>query len=74
VTRGRLRQLLEDPKVWRHVHAALTVAWFCAVVPTLLWWSESVLWVALMSCWANAAAHFSAWQGARGEEHQDEAR
>lgn len=61
-----------DPKTWRHVHACLTIIWFIAVVPTLLWLSESVLWVALMSCWANAAAHFSAWQGARGEDKQSD--
>ncbi|GJF06691.1 hypothetical protein [Pseudonocardia sp. D17] len=63
-----IRQAFHNPKTWRRVHAALTVAWFAAVVPTLLVWSDSVLWVALMSCWANAAAHFSAWQGARAEE------
>lgn len=65
-----LRKLARDPKTWRRVHATLTIAWFAAVIPTLLVWSESVLWVALMSCWANAAAHFSAWQGARAEEHE----
>jgi predicted ferric reductase len=59
---------MDDPKAWRHVHATLTVVWFLAVVPTMLWLKESVLWVALMSCWANAAAHFSAWQGSRSED------
>jgi hypothetical protein len=68
--KANLRKIERDPTTWRRVHAVFTVLWFGAVVPTLLWWSESVLWVALMSCWANAAAHFSAWQGARGEEHQ----
>lgn len=55
------------PAAWRKIHAGLTVAWFLAIVPTLLWWRESVLWVALMSAWANAASHFGAWQAARAE-------
>lgn len=66
-----LRERFADPKTWRHFHAALTVAWLLAVIPTVLWWRESVLWVALMSAWANAAAHFSAWQGSRAEDNQD---
>lgn len=53
---------------WRRVHALLTVAWFLAIIPTVLWWRESVLWVALISCYANAAAHFSAYQGSRAED------
>jgi hypothetical protein len=65
-----LHDRLADPRTWRHVHAALTACWFLAIIPTLLWWSESVLWVALMSCWANAAAHFAAWQGSRAEAEQ----
>lgn len=63
---------LKDPQKLRHVHAVATVAWFAAVVPTVVWWKDSVLWVALMSCWANAAAHFSAWQGARSEEASEQ--
>lgn len=59
---------LEEPSKLRRFHAVATVAWFIAVLPTVLWWKDSVLWVALMSCWANAAAHFAAWQGARSEE------
>jgi hypothetical protein len=65
-----MAKVLENPKTWRHVHATLTLLWFIAIIPTLLWWRESVLWVALMSCWANAAAHFSAWQGSRAEDEE----
>lgn len=67
-----MRLSIPGPEKFRHVHATLTLLWFVAIVPTLLWWSESVLWVALMSCWANAAAHFSAWQGSRAEQSNDE--
>lgn len=59
---------ISGPTTWRHVHATLTFVWFLLVIPTVIFWAESVLWVALISCYANAAAHFSAWQGSRAEE------
>lgn len=48
-------------------HAVATMAWLTLVVPTLLWWRQSILWVALMSVWANVASHWSAWQASRAE-------
>lgn len=34
--------------------------WLMLVIPTLLIWRNSILWVALMSVWANFAASFAA--------------
>lgn len=52
------------PAVWwreaawgRRGHACAVVLWVGLIVPTLLFWSDSVLWIALMSIWANIAAH-----------------
>lgn len=50
------------------LHLALVFAWAALAVPTVLWWADSVLWVGLMSLWANAAAHWSAYQGACAEK------
>lgn len=55
----------------KRVHGVMTVLWLLLAVPTVLWWGESVMWVALMSVWANVAGHFSGWQGARAEEAAD---
>lgn len=55
----------------RRFHAIATVVWLTLVIPTLLWWSKSILWVGLMSVWANVASHFGAWQGARAEDAAD---
>lgn len=52
----------------RRIHAALTFAWLLFGIPTLLWWKESILWVAVMSLYANVAGHWAAYQGARAEE------
>ena len=53
---------------WRRLHLVMTVVWFSLVVPTVIFWADSVLWVALISCYANAVGHFSAWQATRAEE------
>jgi fatty acid desaturase len=59
-------------RVFLWVHAILTVVWALLAVPTLVWWKESILWVALMSLYANFVGHFSAWQAVRAEEAQRE--
>jgi hypothetical protein len=61
-----------NARAWAKLHATLTVVWVFLIAPTLLWWRDSVLWVALMSLWANIAAHWSAWQGARAERANDD--
>jgi hypothetical protein len=53
---------------WTRVHLWLTVAWALALVPTVLWWQDSVLWVAVTSIYGNVATHWGAWQAARAEE------
>jgi hypothetical protein len=48
-------------------HLAMVIVWTMLLVPTLLWWKNSILWVCLMSDYALIAAHWSAYQGARAE-------
>lgn len=52
----------------RRFHLCATATWGVLIVPSVLWWSQSIMWVVLMSAWANFASHFAAWQAARGEE------
>jgi hypothetical protein len=51
----------------RRVHLALTVLWLILVIPTVLWWKTSILWVGLCSCYANAIGHAAAYSGQRAE-------
>lgn len=51
----------------RQLHLALTASWVLLLAPTLLWWRESILWVAFMSLYANMVGHWSAYQAARAE-------
>jgi hypothetical protein len=52
----------------RNLHLALTFTWVALGIPTIFWWKESILWVAVMSLYANVAGHWSAWQAARAED------
>jgi hypothetical protein len=63
-----MRFRVPKARTWRHVHASLTTIWVLLLIPSLLWWSQSIKWIVLMSVWANIAGHFSAWQGSRAED------
>lgn len=54
------------------MHLALTVAWSLLLVPTLLWWGDSVVWVSIMSLYANIVGHWSAYQAARAEDKAEQ--
>lgn len=56
------------PVFYRRLHAWGAAAWLLLIVPTVLWWHNSVLWVGLISCYANAVGHFAAYQGSRAED------
>lgn len=52
----------------RLLHLALTIIWALLVIPTIIWWKTSVLWVGLCSCYANSIGHAAAYAGARAED------
>jgi hypothetical protein len=58
-----------NPKYWKKVHLTLTFIWGLLVIPTALFWNESVLWIGLISCYANMVGHFGAWQASRAEDN-----
>ena len=45
----------------------MSYLWALLVIPTLLFWKSSILWVAAMSLYANFIGHWSAYQAARAE-------
>lgn len=51
--------------VW--LHRALQVMWALLVIPTMFWWSDSILWVAFMSLYANFVGHASAAEAAKAQ-------
>ncbi len=50
------------------IHVVLAVVWAALIVPTLLWWHDSILWVLVISLYANVVGHLSAVEAARDPE------
>lgn len=44
-----------------------TFIWILLGYPSLTWWKNSILWVILISLWANIVGHFSAYIAGRAE-------
>ena len=53
--------------------AALTVLWVLLVVPTLTVWQDSLIWIALMSIYANISTHWGAYEASRAKEVAEQA-
>jgi hypothetical protein len=52
-------------------HYALAGVWALLLIPTLLFWKNSVLWVAAMSLYANFVGHLSAAKASRAEQEAE---
>lgn len=53
----------------RRFHAVATFVWLTMLpVSIATGWIYSLLFVSAISLYANVAAHFAAWQGARAED------
>jgi hypothetical protein len=59
---------VHSPGFQKRFHACATLTWLTLAIPTVIVWKDSILWVALMSVWANIAAHWAAYQGAAAED------
>ena len=59
--------MIRSAKAQSRLHLVLAGVWAMALIPTLIWWKSSILWVAGMSLYANFIGHWSAYQAARAE-------
>ena len=53
---------------WRIVHLVLTGLWALLIIPTVFWWKESILWIGMISVYANVVSHWTAYQASRAEQ------
>lgn len=64
----RIFQLFGRPTFLKQFHGWLTLIWGALIPVTVLTGLKgSIVWIALMSVWANFASHFAAWQSSRTE-------
>lgn len=57
----------------RYFHLTMMIVWPILAIPTILWWKSSVLWVAVLSLYANFAGEFAAWHSSRTEKAVEDA-
>lgn len=50
------------------LHFILTCVWIGLLVPTVLLWRGSLLWLALISIYANIATHWGAYASGKAKE------
>jgi len=58
---------LNSPKFWRNFNGVCTIVWTILIIPTILWWRDSIVWVVFMSLWANIASHLAGYVAGRTE-------
>ncbi len=80
VARGLWASIQGDPVFMRKFNGHATLHWIChfpAVIGIYFlfpetWKQVSILYLALVSIYANVAGHLAAWQASRVEVKQDE--
>lgn len=55
-------------QAWKHRHMILAVTWVVLAIPALLWWKDSVLFVIILSLYANMEASLAAYNAQREEK------
>ncbi|MBK2371034.1 hypothetical protein ACKLKD_18795 [Klebsiella sp. 10982] len=56
----------------KRCHLVAAVMWVGLAIPSLIWWKNSVLWVILISIYANIVGHLSGYSAARADEAAEE--
>ena len=60
-----------DPVFMRRVNGWLAIFWIAMIpISYAMGWLNSVIYVSALSLWALVSGHWSAWQAARVEVHQ----
>ncbi|HGL4116162.1 TPA: hypothetical protein ACKE3J_003168 [Klebsiella pneumoniae] len=60
------------PVFIKRCHLVAAVMWVGLAIPSLIWWKYSVLWVILISIYANIVGHLSGYSAARADQAAEE--
>ncbi|HGS4221265.1 TPA: hypothetical protein ACL9MW_003085 [Klebsiella pneumoniae] len=60
------------PVFIKRCHLVAAVMWVGLAIPSLIWWKDSVLWVILISIYANIVGHLSGYSAARADHAAEE--
>ncbi|WP_273855239.1 hypothetical protein [Serratia liquefaciens] len=56
------------PRFIRKAHLSMSFLWLILAIPSVIWWKDSVLWVIVISIYANIVGHLSGYTAARADE------
>ena len=60
------------PVFIKRCHLVAAVMWVGLAIPSLISWKELVLWVILISIYANIVGHLSGYSAARADQAAEE--
>ncbi|HCI8904070.1 hypothetical protein AB0026_03180 [Klebsiella pneumoniae] len=60
------------PVFIKRCHLVAAVMWVGLAIPSLIWWKDSVLWVILISIYANIVGYLSGYSAARADQAAEE--
>ncbi|EOZ5035368.1 hypothetical protein ACQRU0_003748 [Klebsiella pneumoniae] len=60
------------PVFIKRCHLVAAVMCVGLAIPSLIWWKDSVLWVILISIYANIVGHLSGYSAARADQAAEE--
>jgi hypothetical protein len=58
-------------RILEYRHLIMAGFWAAVTIPAAIWWPESVLWVIVVSHYANFVGEVSAHHAERAEKKQD---
>lgn len=61
-----------SPVVIKRCHLGAAIMWFVLAIPSVIWWKDSVLWVIIISIYANIVGHLSGYSAARADQAAEE--
>lgn len=50
------------------IHLVLAGVWALLLIPTVIWWKNSILWIGMISVYAIVISHLAAYDAARAED------
>jgi hypothetical protein len=62
--RARIQAVMVNASIMYRVHYGLAFMWLLLMWPTTTSWKNSILWVGLISCYANFVSHWGGGQAA----------
>jgi hypothetical protein len=61
-----------NPRALATFHFVMMCVWTALVIPTVVWWRNSIAWIAFMSIYAIWVGHFFGFDAARAAQRAEE--